>query len=508
MSIVRALEVEGEALSPAARGALVASEARARALEDENRLLRERAEALEERLRLATEENTLLRERIRVLEERSRELERRLGMNSTNSSKPPSSDPPGTIRRRKRRSGRKRGGQRGHPGTCRTLLPPERVDEIVHHRPAHCRRCRASLAGAAEVGTTGRHQVIELPEVRARVMEHRTHTLACPDCGQWTEAPLPAELQRRHFGPRLVAMSVLLMSHFRLSRRKLTEFLGDLLDVPAPATGTTQAFADEARRALHAPYLEALRAVRQSPVVGADETEWRLRGLRRVLWVGVAARAVVYRLGRSRGGRDRRRLVGRQYPGILVTDRWRSYDAHPVGRRQLCWAHLRRNWEGVESGGGSAAPLATEALGFCHTLFRCWAEYTEGRMTHPELRAALLPLQPSFRSLLEQAAACEDKKSRALGRDLIRLWPALWTFLQHEGVPVTNNAAERALRGAVIWRKTSFGSKSGRGMRFAERVLTVTETLRMHQRNILDYFTESISRHRENRPAPRLLPVR
>lgn len=486
MSIVEELEAAGEVLSPAVRGALVALEGRVHALEEENHTL----EVL-----------------VQCLEARIGELEAQRRMNSTNSSLPPSADRPGSKRPKKKRSGRKRGGQRGHPGSTRTLLPTERVDEVILHRPELCRRCRHSLAEAPVVGTPGRHQVIELPEVRAHVSEHQTLTLACPHCGGWTRAQLPAEIQGKSFGPRLVAFAAMLIGRFRMSRRNLAAFFSDLLDVPSPALGSTQAFVDEALSALRAPYREAVRAVRRSRGVNVDETGWKLRGVRRVLWVGAAAVATAYRLGRSRSSRDRRALLGRHPPGIVGTDRWKAYDEHPLERRQLCWAHLKRNWAGVAEAGGPGTDIAAEALAFCRTLFAAWTRHTEGGGTHEALRSELLPLLESFRGILERAADCEDKKARALGRDLLRLWPALWTFLEHEGVAVTNNAAEQALRGAVIWRKTSFGSNSGKGLRFTERMLTVIETCRIHERNILDYLTRAIVAHRQNQPAPHLLPV-
>ncbi len=323
------LEAAGEILSPTVRAALITLETSAA--------------------------------RVPLLEARIRELEARLGMNSTNSSLPPSSDPPGTSHPGKPGSGRRRGGQKGHPGHPRSLLPPSRVDHVVEHRPEHCRRCGGSLAEGRIAGSPHVHPQIELPPVRAEVTEHRALAILCPHCGVRTRAALPEVVATSGFGPRLSALVVLRVARFRLSRRAVRELLGDVLDVAPPALSRAQGLFDEARAALHAPWKEALREVRRSPVVGADETPWKLRGQRRWLWVGVARGATAFRIGRSRRAREREQLLGREHPGILTTDRGRAYDGHPLERRQLCWAHLRRNLQALHDRGGTAAPWAAGA---------------------------------------------------------------------------------------------------------------------------------------------------
>ena len=517
VSAINDLVARGELSSPTAVAAFESLEQRAAQLEELVRLALRRAELERERADLEHERAEMLEELCRRLEAdkddletRLRDVEARLELDSTNSSKPPSSDPPQAKpkRRSKRRSGKKRGGQRGHAGAHRSLVPGERVDEMIEHRPDACRHCHASLEGAPTVGAPGRHQVTELPEVRAHITEHRTLTCVCPRCQRRTKAPLPAELRGKHFGPRLVAFSAMLMSRFRMSRRQLAAFLGDLLDVEPPALGTTQAFADEVRGALLEPYREIRRAVRRSDVVGADETGWRLRELRRWLWVAVSKTATLFRFGRRRGAADVRALRGRAFGGILVTDRWSAYNGHPDERRQFCWAHLKRNFQGVAERGGPGARLGELGVAECRRLFGAHGRYAAGLVTHAELVRELAPVRARFARLLRRGAASEDRKARALSRDLLRRWPSLWTFLRHKGVPPTNNASERAIRGPVIHRKLSFGSKRGKGLRFLERIFSVAETCRMHERSILDYLTKVMVAHRAGAPTPRVLTTR
>ncbi|HEX3158990.1 MAG TPA: IS66 family transposase, partial [Gemmatimonadaceae bacterium] len=347
---------------------------------------------------------------------------------------------------------------------------------VVAHRPTHCRRCGHALAAAAADGTATRHQVLELPPVRAQVTEHRALTVVCPACGTRTGARLPAAVRQHHFGPRLVAVAVTLLGRCRLSRRTLTGLLADLLDVPAPALGTTERFAQEASAALLAPYQAVRTAVRASPRAWVDETGWALRGRLRWLWAAATPQATLFRLGRRRGARARELLLGRAYAGVLTTDRWRAYDTHPLARRQICWAHLKRNFQGLaESGapGTETATLGAWGVREAERLFHAWHRYQRGALTRAALRRVLGPVRRRVHRLLTRAAASREPRPPPLARDLLRLWAGLWTFLAHEGVEPTNNRAERALRPAVLWRKTSFGSTSGAGLRGTERLLTV-----------------------------------
>lgn len=471
MSVAERLEAAGEAISPAVRVALLA-------LEDENRELKTKLQ----------------------------ELEARLQQNSTNSSRPPSSDPPGLLRRKKKPSGKKRGGQPGHPGTYRTRLPPERVDTVVEHRAAVCRHCGTDLSRAEVVGRPRVHQVVELPQVRAQVSEHRAPTLACPACGKRTRALLPAEVTGSHFGPHLVALGALLLARYHLSRRSLCAFFQDVLDVPAPALGTTEAFCREAAVATLASYRAVRRRVRRSAAAGVDETGWKLRGHTRWVWAAVTRTATLFHLGPSRSRRELERLLGKGYTGVVTSDRWSAYGGR--AKRQLCWAHLSRNLEGLALRGDRAAAVARWGTAECRRLFGLWHACERGEIPRDELRRRLVPLQARFGRLLRWGAEVDTGKAAAFCRDLEQSWPHLWTFARDAAVSPTNNAAERALRKPVLWRKNSFGSASGQGLRFAERLLTLVETCRQQAQNPLDYLTRAIVAHRQNAPAPRLLPTR
>jgi transposase len=298
-------------------------------------------------------------------------------------------------------------------------------------------------------------------------------------------------------------LAALLLSRFRLSRRDLVLLLSDVLDVPAPALGTTQSFANEASKALLPTYREVRRAVRGSQGVRVDETGWKLRGQSRWTWAAAAERATLFQIGRSRGARELERLLGSDYGGVVTSDRWSAYKI--CTRRQICWAHLHRDFEKLGLRGEEARGFAERGSAECVRLFRLWHGWKRTEQPRSELARRLWRrCVPAWHACSHAAQAGRDPKVAAVCRNLQGLWAHLWTFT-HEPVEPTNNQAERALRRAVLWRRTSFGSASGRGMRFVERMLTLSETCRQHRANILDYLTRAIVAHRQNAPAPRLL---
>jgi transposase len=469
MSIVEQLEAAGEVLSPAVRAAIEGLEAA-----------------------------------VALLQERVRELEARLSQNSTNSSKPPSSDGPGVVREPKKPTGKTRGGQPGHRGHHRQVQSAERVDEVVIHRAEACGHCGHGLEGAAEAKQAHAHQVIELPPIRARVVEHRMTCLRCPRCRGVTRAKLPEAVGGKHFGPRLTALGGLLIGHYRVSRRSTVDLLGQLLDVPAPSLGSTEAFTQETSTALEAAYREVETEVRRSEWAGVDETQWKLAGKKQWLWVATARRATLFHLGASRGSEELRGFLGGEFAGIVSSDRWCAYQIY--ARRQVCWAHLVRSFKRLGLRGGKAGEFAARGEQVCAGVFRKWWRMQEGKLDREQLRTGLQPVQRHLRRLLERGAKSINRRVAGVSRNLLKLWPSLWTFLE-EPVELTNNAAERALRAAVLWRKGCFGNQSEAGMRYAERILSVGATCRQQRIHPLDFLALSIAALRSATTPPKILPT-
>lgn len=447
--------------------------------------------------------------RIAELERRIAALEARLGTNSTNSSVPPSANPPGAPKPvTKKKSKRKPGGQPGHPPHLKALLPPERVNHTVTFVPAQCGRCQAPLPQepSPQDPAPTRFQAIELPPLLAVVTEYQGHARTCPDCGTVTHQPIPRELLAHGVGPRLTATLAYFTGCHGVSKRGVEEIAAAVFDAPV-ALGTVANLEQEMSAALAAPHQEALAAVRAAAVKHADETSWKLRGRLCWLWTAATTRVVAFLIHAKRGGIGLTALLGAAIQGILCSDRWGVYDRVPAQRRQVCWAHLKRDFQKILDGGGPSAFVGRRGRILVKKVFAAWHAFREGQTTRAQLKDQLAPLMNRMqRLLLEGAILGEDARVAAFCENLLGLEPALWTFAKVEGVEPTNNFMERLLRRAVLWRKRSFGSWSAAGCRFVERILTVVQTRRLQGQRVLDYLYEALVAHRSGQPCPKLLP--
>src|SRR5438034_10275182 len=443
----------------------------------------------------------------RRLEARVAELERRLKRSSRNSSLPPSQDPPAAPPRPQQPpSGRKPGGQPGHEGRHRRLLPLERVDELVEHWPERCRSCahvfdEAELVDAAE---PWRHQVAELPPIAVTVTEHRLHGVCCPECATRTRAELPRELPRSAFGPRLQAAVATLAVRNRVSRRDTAELARELFGVEL-ATGSVDAIIQRAGAALAAPHTRLELEIKSAPVVNIDETGWKTAGGSRTLWGALTSRAAVFRIAAGRHAVEARMLLGERFAGIVCSDRWRGYDYLDPTQRQLCCAHLLRDFTAPTEGLSEQHDFGCAGLVIAHDLFAAWDAY-QADSDRARLQAQIAPLPAQLRTLLEHAArkSARTKYHRQFARSLLKRWPALWTFTQTDAVEPTNNHAERGLRGAVIYRKLSLGSQSEQGERTIERLLSASHTCRIRKRSLFAYLTDVIHANIRGDPIPAL----
>jgi transposase len=441
------------------------------------------------------------------LEARVAELERRLSRSSRNSSLPPSQDPPSAPPRpRGPGSGRAPGGQPGHEGRHRRLLAPEQVEEIVEYWPERCRACAHVFAEQELVDAVEpwRHQVAELPPIAVRVTEYRLHRLRCPLCAAEMRAELPAGVPRSSFGPRLQAAVVTLAVRNRVSRRDTSELARELFGVEV-STGSVDAIVNRAGEALAAPHTRLEQEIKSAPVVNIDETGWKTAGDNRTLWGALSGRAAVFRIAAGRHGFEARTLLGERFAGIVCSDRWRGYDYLDPSQRQLCWAHLLRDFTAHSEGLSEQKKFGEDGLRIARELFACWDGY-QADADRARLQAQIATLQEELRALLEHAArkSTRTKYHRVFAKSLLKRWPALWTFAHTDGVEPTNNQAERGLRGAVIYRKLSLGSQSEQGERTIERLLSASITCRLQRRSLFAYLTDVLGASIRGDPIPAL----
>ena len=461
-----------------------------------------------------------LRSQLTALASELAQLRERIGRSSRNSSKPPSSDGPGfKPPERRKASGRKRGGQPGHPGSGPEPLPIERVDEVVEHHPDACRRCGTLLHG--EDPDPLRQQVIEIPPITPLVIEHRRHRLVCPCCSTSTCATLPADVEVSHYGPRLSALVGLLGSAFPLSFSKTQALLDQLLGVEM-SRGAIAKIRERLSAVLAEPMAQALEAARQQPVAYVDETGaptgnadgHNPTGKRGWQWVMVTAVVTVFIQGLSRSTAAAIELLGSTFGGIVVSDRFSAYNHLPTQQRQLCWAHLIRDLTAISERPGASAEFGAELLELQRQLFGHWHRYRDGTIDWPGLQQRCRPIRQSFEATLQRVVELGVQrgertpwaKTVRTAQQILQVADALWTFLETPGIEPTNNAAERALRQSVIQRKISHGVQSASGALCRSRLLTVTTTLRQQGRDVWQFLEQAWIAHHRGGEMPSLLP--
>jgi transposase len=476
------------------------------------------AEAIDPRDRRIAElerENAELRDQVRallarvaVLEAKVEQLTAQLEQNSTNSSKPPSSDPPGVARQAKLPSGRKPGGQPGHRRHLRELLPVEQVDHVKEVLPSACRRCKRHLHG--QDPDPRRHQVTEVPVIEPTVTEYRLHALECPNCGEVTRAELPAGVPRGAFGPVLASMVALCTIRFRQSKRLAQELFATLLNVEV-SLGAISKIEEQTSAALAVPVEEARVYVREQAVANADETGWyegKSEGKKQRAWLWVLTTPVVtvFKIAKSRGQDVAREMLGGGFQGILGVDRWGAYNFLKALRRQLCWSHLLRDFQGFVDRGGKGGVIGESLLRQADLMFTWWHRIRDGTLLRRTFQRRMEPVTEEIPRLLRAAVVRAEPKTRGMAKAILKLKWALFTFVRESGVEPTNNVAERRIRPAVIARKLSFGTESPEGSRFVERMLTVTTTLKQQDRNVLHYLVAAHEARLLGLPAPSILP--
>jgi transposase len=458
--------------------------------------------------------------RVRLHEDRLKRLEEQARQDSRTSSKPPSQDPPKSRAQRRaearakakelqRKEGerRKQGGQLGHRGAGRELKPSDQMDEIVDHYPEVCGGCERRFEPEQQQpgGRFGRHQVAELPPISVIFTEHRTHQLRCRHCRARTSAALPDEVACSPFGCRLQAALVTLAAAYRVSRRGITELARDLFGVTL-STGAADAICRRASDALVGPHCHLQDWVLDQAAVHVDETGWRTRGEGRALWTATTTDAVVLQIAEHCNREVFDALIGTTYSGIVISDRWNGYSHLDPGRRQVCWSHLKRDFRKHADGLGEQKPFGERGLELTGQVFAAWRSYQHEHRDRDRLQTEITDIQSELRALLEAASPkkARNRWHRQFANNLLKIWPALWTFTTTPGVEPTNNPAERSLRAPVIHRKVSLGTQTEDGERFAERALSAAATCRLQHRSLFTYLSELITAHSRGDPFPAL----
>ncbi len=451
------------------------------------------------------EHNKQLLKENEELKKRIRELEILLGMNSKNSSKPPSSDfgpneKPQKASSKKRRP-KKQGAQKGHDPHLRQLLPPEDVTKTIDMFPTHC------PCGCIDLKTCDepplRSQTIDIPPIKPDVTEYVQHMLECRGCGEVVYEPLSDDIKRNVFGSGVLAVVGILTGMLNTSKRKALEVVNEVFGVPMSLGGLSNCEAKIAA-AMESPYHEVHAYIQSQGKAHADETSWR-RGnqLKGWVWTLCCTTAAVFMINASRSQEAARKLLG-SFLGVLNSDRWSAYSFYE-GLRQICWAHLKRDFKAISEADGRLGKIGSKLHTLSKEILFLRRRVRDGTLQWRTFQRRMVPLQKEVERLLEKGATFDGRLAGKC-RDILKHRECLWQFVRDPDVEPTNNAAERIIRQAVLWRKMCFGTQSKRGAKYAERILTVCATCRLQHRSIIAYIRNACHCHSNNLPAPSLKP--
>ncbi len=440
------------------------------------------------------------------------ELQRKvasLTTDSSNSSKPPSSDGPAAkprARRPMKCRKRKPGGQPGHKGKNRDLIPTEQAKEVIPVFPESCEQCGEVLTPPPDqtAGKCWRHQVVDIPEPKPETTEYQLHCIRC-SCGAETWAKIP-QAARSGFGPRLTAFLAHLTGLHRVTRRGCQEIAKTIFGIDI-CLGSVCKLHQEVSESLAPVHEKANQSLPKQPVLNIDETGWKKQAERRWLWVVVTPLIAYYHVAASRGAKVLKEILGKEYKGILCSDMYSAYKAFHNGVRQFCWAHIIRPIKGIKHACRSpdAVKFSTWMLSETGRMFALWHAFKRGDLDRKTLVLKSVPVRARMNKCLQQYVQSSDYDVRKAAKSLLNHWDGLFTFIEYEGVEPTNNSAERAVRPAVQWRKICFGNQSDEGELLTARLLTAERTCILQKRNPFQFLIQSVEAHRNGLPAPVLV---
>ncbi len=449
---------------------------------------------------------------IKSLWEFARNLNENKKTNSKNSSLPPSKDKSSknksNIKRneQRRKNPKKQGGQPGHKKHERSLLPPEKVDHTINCMPSAQCNCGGTVTIDAEIHR--RHQQYEFPVVKPIVTEYQIHSGVCGDCNKKHKGKLPGNVSWSMLGPRATAMTAHLSGTYRISKQNIVHIYHDLFDFKLSTAMVCKA-EKTVSKALETPVEEAKQFIQSADEVGvnADETGFKEKGKGMWAWIAITCCVAVFIIRQTRGKKVAQELLGDNFSGILCSDRYSAYQWIPNNQRQICWAHLERDFRKISERSGTSKEIGIELLNQTNCLFHHWHQFKEGVINRHTLKRKTKAIRTFIEGLLRRGQRSKNKKTAGMCRNIHPYSSALWRFLETEGIEPTNNLAEQMIRTLAIWRKTSFGTQSKEGTLYMERIMTTVATCKLQQKNILTYLTDVVKSHINKTDPPSLLPT-
>ena len=435
------------------------------------------------------------------------DLQEKLNQNSQNSSKPPSSDPPGnTPEKPKRKKGsRKRGGQKGHEGKTRELIPSNECKTLLQHYPEGKCDCGGEIQ--VDKDSFERRQVLELPkDIKVEVTEHQIFSGDCCQCGKHHRGELPKSVPQGILGPRILALIAIFSAVYHLSKRKIERILADIFSLDI-SLGTVSNAEGNISEALKEPVEEAKEHIPEQKILNLDETGHKVAGKKAWVWLATTGYLSVFIVSFHRSAQVAKDLISETFKGIVISDRWSAYNWLDTKMRQLCWAHIKRDFKKIAHRPGIAGEIGNKLLNYYRKMFKLWDGFKDGQINRKSFQYMMAPIQKEVEALLYQGMSCGCSRTEGTCKKMWAVKEALWTFIKVDGVEPTNNLAEQLIRNYVIWRKICFGTQSERGNRYLERILTVVSSCKLQKRNALDFVGQCIEAKLTGEKPPSLLPM-
>lgn len=384
------------------------------------------------------------------------------------------------------------------------MLASDKVDAIITCKLAsHC-LCGGEIQLKED---TQRHQVYELPEIKLHVTEYQWEKGCCVKCRRSQTACLPEGVTFGMTGPKLTGFMSHLISRYHLSRRELRDFLKEHFNFTL-SLGTVFNKQKIVNAALEAPVLELLGTVKESPFVNMDETGHCRDGRKEWMWGFISSTVAFFSVATSRGKKALKLLMG-DFKNIVISDRYAAYNCFDSAHRQICWAHLKRDFTRVsEKKEGVVSRIGRNLLCCEAELFKVWHEFKQNKINRDELLRQVDPLRRRVGELLEQGSYTDPAlKIARFCKNLLEDFNALWTFLTLEEIEPTNNHAERSLRPLVIWRKKYFGTRSNYGSEFVARSASIIMTCKLQSKNCFHFLSSVVKHHFLKSASPPLLSI-
>ncbi|HQW57997.1 MAG TPA: IS66 family transposase [Gammaproteobacteria bacterium] len=448
-------------------------------------------------------ELALLKQEVIAFKKENAELKERLNTNSNNSSKPPSTDSKKNNKKKNYKgSGRHPGGQPGHKGVFRKLVPIEQVDAVITCPPPDkCQDCNVSLLPLKEIV---RHQVYEIPLPRYEITEYQILQGLCSCCQKTYRGETPAKVGRRGFGVRVHSSIALLTSKFKLSKRQALELLKDFFQMPI-CVGSVSNIEHRVSQSLEPLHTHIKAQIDRSKVAHIDETGFKQSNHSGWAWILANELFSFLQLDHSRGKKVAKKLIGSFMNRIIVSDRYPAYDFLPELSHQVCWAHLKRDFQKISERSRIAGVIGRRLLHGYGKIFAFWKSNLQQAIDDKRTRKKRRQLKNRFLKDLEFGASCSHLTTARTCRNILDMGKSLWLFLENRDVPATNNLAERQIRPLVIAKKLSFGVKSDRGARFIERAYSLVLSCRQQNKNALSWLQDSITSHFISESPPLLI---